>query len=323
MHPTVVAALRDAGFADVLKAHRPGDIRRFMETCGLLAEGCVSTGWCAFVWGMHNFLIERYPDAVQAAVWSTPNPSFVSASLGPVGRAERLDGSGACVSGRWQFASGSDHADWFLLGFQPEVGEPRLGLFHHDEVAIDDTWYVIGLRGTGSKDVVCDRATIPAERVLPFSEVITPYQALLILVIVGPVIGGAQAAVDHYRDHIGADVARRGESHPEVSAAMLRYAEAAAEVDAARSLVLDDADILDVEPIPDAATAARIVRNTAFAAVLCNRAVRRIFEAVGGSALRDTHPLQRLYRDVTAGCAHARLRWEPQALWFARDRVIS
>lgn len=317
LHPKVLHALQSAALPQLLKPGRARCFREFIDTCGILAEGCMSTGWCNFVWGMHNYVVGLYPQAVRDAVWSPPE-TLVSASLGPAGRCDGVSDAGAVVSGRWKFNSGCDHADWLLLGFTQPQGEPMLGLFHRSEYTIDDTWQVMGLRGTGSKDALCDEVHLPAERILPFSKTTMPFGAILILVIVGPVIGGAQSAVDAYAAHVKKH--RIGGTPPAFFAeqpALLRLAESSAEVDAARTLVLAAADALDDQPTPNGFDTARIIRDTAYAAKLCNQATRRVFEAAGGSALHESQPMQRIFRDVTAGCAHARLMWDTQALPFA------
>ena len=122
-------------------------------------------------------------------------------------------------------------------------------------------------------------------------------------------VGGAQAAVREFARKIGG-------SAPD--GMLLRLGEASAEVDAARAVTLAAADDLDANPTPDAFVTMRIMRDTAFAARLCNRATQRLFEAAGGAELQQSRELQRIYRDVTAGCAHARLQWDSQVLPYAR-----
>ena len=319
VHPNTLAVLQDAGTAQMLKPESLHSIRDFIHVCGLVAEGCMSTGWCNFVWGMHNYLIGLYPDAVQTEVWQTPH-CLVSASLGPVGRVELTD-QGGIVSGRWRFNSGCDHADWLLLGTTPADGEPHLALLHKSEYSIIDTWQVMGLKGTGSKDAECHSVAIPADRLMPFSRVIEPFTALLILVIVGPVIGGAQSAVKSFTNQLATRRTSSGTALGDQQATLLRLAEASAEVDTARTITLAAADRLDLNPAPDDQTTVRIMRDTAYAAKLCNQATRRVFEAAGGSALHERNELQRIFRDVTAGCAQARLHWDEQAEPYARQLI--
>jgi alkylation response protein AidB-like acyl-CoA dehydrogenase len=311
LHPEVLRAMQDMGLPQLIKHGSMCSIREFVDVCGILGEGCMSTGWCNFVWGVHNYLVGLFPQETQDEVWSNPK-TLISASLGPVGQTDGVTEDGAVISGRWRFNSGCDHADWLLLGVSQPEGEPYLALVHKSEYQIDDTWQVLGLRGTGSKDAIVDNVRIPPERLMPASMTLYPYGALLVLVIVGPVIGGAQAAVNEFSRKIGPD-AEQG--------LLLRLAESSAEVDAARTVALAAADILDINPAPAAFMTTRILRDTAFAARLCNQATRRLFEAAGGSELHDSRPLQRIFRDMTAACAHARLQWEGQVLPYANMLV--
>ncbi len=305
LHPKVLADLQEKSLPNLIRDG--ASIREYMEVCGILAEGCMSTGWCNFVWGAHQHLVSLFPKTIKDGVWADPK-TLVSASLGPAGHATKFDASGGTVSGRWRFNSGCDHASWLLLGVAIENSEPYLALVHESEVRIEDTWQVMGLRGTGSKDVVCESLALPRARLLPFSECIVPYSALLVLVIVGPVIGGAQSAVNEYALQV----------KEQEALSLLRLSEASAEVDAARAVALAAADVLDQNLAPNEVETFRIFRDTAFAAKLCNQATQRVFEAAGGSALHESRPLQRIFRDVTAGCAHARLRWETNALPYGR-----
>ena len=313
VHPNVLAAMQDAGLPQMLKPGTEHSFRDFIHVCGLLAEGCMSSGWCNFVWGMHNYLVALYPQRVQSEVWQEP-ATLVSASLGPVGSLE-----GARLSGRWRFNSGCDHAEWLLLGATPQQGEPQLALVRKSEIEIIDTWQVMGLAGTGSKDAACKDLELAGDRIQPFSAVIEPFRALLILVIVGPVIGGAQSAVDAFARLMTTKVVpgttRRMADEQTVA---LRLSEASAEVDAARTLTLAAADALDEDPTPGQPATNKIMRDTAYAAKLSNQATRRLFEAAGGSALHESNELQRIFRDVTAGCAQGRLLWDGAAEPYGR-----
>jgi alkylation response protein AidB-like acyl-CoA dehydrogenase len=90
-----------------------------------------------------------------------PSNAVLAWGAGIQGTAVAVDG-GYRVSGKWRFASGSRHAT--LLGGHSHVvesdGSPRLGedgqqqnataLIPREKATIDDVWYVMGLRGTGS-----------------------------------------------------------------------------------------------------------------------------------------------------------------------------
>ena len=67
------------------------------------------------------------------------------------------------------------------------------------------------------------------------------------------------------------------------------------------------------EPVAEA----RVGRDAAYAVRLCAQAVDRLYEAAGGSALAQSEPLQRHWRDVMAVRAHAVLTWDAAATTFA------
>src|SRR5690606_30807936 len=81
---------------------------------------------------------------------------------------------GWIFSGRWPFSSGTDLCDWVVLGgmLTDDDGNVRPdGLRHFiiprkDYTILHDSWDVVGLKGTGSKDVVIDGAFVPDHRII-------------------------------------------------------------------------------------------------------------------------------------------------------------
>src|SRR5262249_22035739 len=76
------------------------------------------------------------------------------------------------LSGRWQFCSGVDHGDWLLIGaladHLPQTPDRSLHVVvPRADVVVDDTWFSLGLRGTGSKDIVARDVFVPAHRAMP------------------------------------------------------------------------------------------------------------------------------------------------------------
>ena len=88
----------------------------------------------------------------------------------PVGKVTPVDG-GYRISGRWGFFSGSAHCSWVILGANtPPTDdgkpEPRSFLLPRDDYEIVDNWDMMGLRATGSNDIVVDNAFVPNYRTL-------------------------------------------------------------------------------------------------------------------------------------------------------------
>src|SRR5262249_19849228 len=83
---------------------------------------------------------------------------------------------GYVLNGSWSFASGCDHASWAYLGafiMSPDAKPSSEGAFFLlpiGDCEIVDNWFVSGLAGTGSKDIVVSDVFVPAHRVLLFSD---------------------------------------------------------------------------------------------------------------------------------------------------------
>jgi alkylation response protein AidB-like acyl-CoA dehydrogenase len=88
--------------------------------------------------------------------------------VAPIGKAEILNG-GITLSGKFGFSSGSDHAQWYILGFRhPGHEAPKdkhYALVPRSDVTIVDDWDTAGMRGTGSKTLIVDKAFVPDHRI--------------------------------------------------------------------------------------------------------------------------------------------------------------
>jgi 3-hydroxy-9,10-secoandrosta-1,3,5(10)-triene-9,17-dione monooxygenase len=201
---------------------------------------------------------------------------------------------------------------------------------------IDDNWFVSGMCGTGSKDIVIDEAFIPAHRALAADHAgvddwtgwetharpsyHVPMRVFMGWDLVSPIIGIAQGAVDEFASRL---VGTSGPGRTADSvAAQLRLAESSAEVDSAR--VLHRHCIQDIlakgahdEPFTPL-DRARYQRDKAYVTRLCVQAVNRLFEAAGGHALFAPNPMQRIHRDVHAASHQAALSWDTAAENYGR-----
>lgn len=110
----------------------------------------------------------------------------------------------------------------------------------------------------------------------------------------------------------------------EQSATLARTAEAAAEVDAAFALTIEDATRIDTVSGPENLTAvdhARLPRDWAYAAQKSRYAVNQLFEASGGSGIYDSSELQRIWRDVNSAAQHFAFTWDTAMTGFGRSIV--
>jgi alkylation response protein AidB-like acyl-CoA dehydrogenase len=247
--------------------------------------------------------------------------------------AKPVDG-GYLFNGRWQFSSGTDACDWIILGAMvgDADGKPvmppqilHMILPRTDYEILDDSWDVVGLRGTGSKDVVVRDAFVPAYRTMDGMKVMDgtaqieagmtktlyrmPWSTMFPLGISSATIGiceGALAAhLDYQRERVGAN----GTAIKDDPYVMFAIGDAAAEIEASRQALLANVDriydMVDAGKEVSFADRAAVRRSQVKAVWRAVAAVDQIFSRSGGNALRMDKPLQRYWRDAHAGVAHA------------------
>ena len=307
--------------------HRIGVPKRFggldvnyglaLDIAAELGRGCPSTSWCYGLWAAHSWLVGYWPLEAQHEVFGENPDVLLSSSLNPgKSTCKPVDG-GYRLTGRWEFSSGCDHASWVMLG-APSIGERTWVLVPRGDFEIVDTWFVSGLRGSGSKDIVTEDAFVPLYRILDVNTAgngdwtaweihgqpryRVPIGTLLGWDLVGPMVGIAQGMTDEFMARLaGSSGPGRTADSPAVH---VRLAQASAETDAALTVMQGDIrEILRKGEVGEAFTTlerARFRRDKAFAVQLCLQAVNRLFDLSGGHGIFDSTPLQRFHRDAQA-----------------------
>jgi 3-hydroxy-9,10-secoandrosta-1,3,5(10)-triene-9,17-dione monooxygenase len=330
-----VKALAETGFFRLLQPASAGGLEAdpltFFTAVRLIASACGSTGWVASVIGVHPWQLALFPPQAQQDVWGADPATRMSSSYAPTGRARKTEG-GYRLDGRWSFSSGCDYATWVLLGgiVVNDEGQPTdfcTFLLPISDYVIDDVWDTVGLRGTGSNDVVVDGAFVPEHRALSFTDVTkcvcpgqevntgalyrVPFGSIFTYAITAPVIGmatGAYAAhVEYQRGRVRAAYA--GQKAAEDPFGQVRIAEAAGLLDAAwwaleRNMteLMAHAHAGEKIPLP---LRLRVRRDQVTGTGQAIRAVDLLFENSGGRVLKTGTPIQRFWRDAHAGRLHA------------------
>lgn len=346
--PETIAAFRDAGLLRLLRPARFGGyevgLASLIEIVREVGRACGSSAWCLALFATHNRLVGLFGEQAQREVFDTDVEAPLAAVYAPGATAMAVEAGskGFRLSGRWQFASGCDHAGWVALAArvprQPEgpIPDIRCLLVPAGEFRIDDTWFVSGLRGTGSKDVVVEEAFVPAHRALSFLDLSRgtapglalnpsplfrlPVVPLLALVAAGAALGLAQAATESFRERARARASQRASSPSQIGQVAL--AAALATIDAAALFLQRDVEDLAWRARSgerlSAGSRARYLLDAAFVVASCTRALDRQVAVSGAGALFDDCPLQRACRDLRAMSAHAALQLEPAMERFGR-----
>ncbi len=306
--------------------------RAVIELGAALASGCASTSWVYNNLVSHNWMLGYWPPQAQDDVWAGDHDALIGSGLVMAEGEVRAVEGGWRIKGRWPFSSGVDPVQWLMLGGRVGgAGEMHLFLVPRADYQVIDTWHVMGLAGTGSKDVVVADAFVPAHRgvamsvgdggphpgsaVNPEPVYRLPWYPVFSFVNAGTPLGIAQGAVRDFR----AEARRRaatysGKALADLATLQLRLAEAATLVDAAETVMLKDCDeamaLVEAHHVPELLDRARWRRDGAYAAQMCARAVDIVFAGAGGGAIHEAHPLQRALRDVHAANGHIGVSWE-------------
>lgn len=345
--PESIEDLRRAGlFRTMLPAILGGyelPLDEAVAITATVAEGCASTGWIQGIFSDHCATLGMFDGEAQKDVWGRSPDSLISSGFAPSGKAARVDG-GYRLSGRWPFSSGCDHADWALVrAFVPsardaEPAELTMFLVPKTDYTIIDNWFVMGMSATGSKDFELNgEVFVPEHRALSNLTLANgtgpgsafnggalyrlPRNATVPFSLAAPLIGVAERAlqvfVERMRDRPSGDrrAAQEGAVH-------MRVAKSAAEIDAARALMLRDCreamaivqsgERLSIEQ------RARNRRDIAYVAELATRALDRLFASGGAGSIYLDHEAQRLLRDMHAAGQHIALSWDVAGSTYGR-----
>ena len=163
LSPHIVEQIRDA---ELLRTCRPRMFGGFeydgevaLTIALTISAACASTGWTVNGAVSNGLSLGHWPIEAQRELWEGDADPFTFACFAPTGTAVPVDG-GYRLNGTWSFASGCDIAQWGKLGAMitpPGKEPPYEGAFFLlpvEDCEIVDNWFVCGLSGTGSKDIV-------------------------------------------------------------------------------------------------------------------------------------------------------------------------
>lgn len=332
-----VALLHQAGLTRIVSPAAYGGcqlpVRALVEAERAVAHGSTAASWVLMVCAAHTFIAGRMPRRGQDEIFGG-NPGMLIPGVPSLRGTCQRTKDGYILSGRWPYASGADHGDWVLVGckgIRNDAGDPCPSLIvvmPKKDSVIDDTWFTLGMRGTGSKDIVLESVFIPEHYAVPMIEAqlgtvagvdiplyrlpIRPSLATMLLgTIVGMAERGLQLFIDQTRTRRDVYTGTMKVDNPGVQR---RVAEASVEINCAWALTQQNCDLLDEAMLRDppmpASGRAQIRWNAAYATELCRRACNRLFEGAGAGAAHDSHAMQIFFRDMNTATHHAMLDFD-------------
>jgi alkylation response protein AidB-like acyl-CoA dehydrogenase len=180
----VVDALRDAGVFHLLAPRAVGgaeaDPLTFLRVVEEVSYADGSAGWCTMIGGCYATFGGMLPSEGAREIFGDPSTISAGSFRPDKGVATEVEG-GYRVSGRWDLASGSSHANWYIAGATimrdgaPVPGPHGMPLmreffFPASEAQVIDTWESTGLRGTASHDYAAQDVFVPEHRTLWFQD---------------------------------------------------------------------------------------------------------------------------------------------------------
>lgn len=330
-----VRALQDAGLFKMLVPARFGgeqaDFRTFLRAVSELGRGCGSSAWVITLINTCQWLVGLLPEQAQKEVYESAPDARVCGVVEPSASSTAVPG-GQLISGKWAFASGCLHAQWAFLGM-PVVNESGeqidqgLALVPMAELDITDTWFVAGMRGTGSNTLVGDEIFVPEHRILSVTGALhgdyptehkdeelyrSAFSPVMVLILAAPLVGLARAGLDAVKEtlHEGKKIAYTfyGDAKHAPSTQM-QLAEAAQLIDTAELHLIRAAEDIDTwaagpEHMPEFYRT-RVRMDTGSVAVRSREALDLLLNIGGAGSFAAANPLQRIWRDQEVATRHA------------------
>jgi alkylation response protein AidB-like acyl-CoA dehydrogenase len=335
MPPDLVEALRSIGVFRMFVPQSHGglelDMPAALEIFGALSRIDGSVGWTAMIGGGCDMFASLLPRDTYEQVYQNGPDVIIAGSAQPVGTAEAVAG-GWRVNGRWPFATGCQHAEWMLgLCVMTEGGKPLPGpagkagpplvrgvFLPARDWQIEDTWYVAGLKGTGSHHITLRDTVVSAGNFFDLANGVpcVPgplYQAVLQLLPLmhGAVsVGIAEGALDELVElaHTGRQQLQAAVPMRDSETFQGELGRVAAELRAARAFLEVQAGShwrhALAGTLKDEALHTQVTQTAILLATTCVRAADACFALAGSSALYETSPLQRRLRDLHVAAQH-------------------
>jgi alkylation response protein AidB-like acyl-CoA dehydrogenase len=339
----IIDQLKAAGcFRLAVPADYGGEDATLAEMLAVYEEASridASVGWVAMIGGVTTAVFSALPPATFASLCADGPDVIGGAVLAPKGIAVLEDG-GYRASGQWPFGSGSEHSDWLGVNcIILEDGAPRMTptgmpemrilVLPRDEVEIVDTWYVVGLKGSGSQDLRLDGALVPTERtMMMFGEPQVdstlfriPILGLFTLTTVACAVGIAQGALDEVSELVASKrpAFKPDERVAENQLARFDLGRADMMLRAARALMYEQAasawEVVDRGGELTMTERARMHSTGWQGITMAKEVVEIAYSLGGGTSLYDTCTLQRRMRDIHAVSQHIAASRDP-VMWL-------
>ena len=291
-----------------------------------LARGCPSTAWNVGNLGCHHWILGYYEPETQHELWDENPDVLIASSIALAAGRGRKAKDGFVVSGRWPFSSGVDNSDWNMLAVtiyeEEKAVDWRLCLVPKSDYTVIDTWYAMGMIGTGSKDIEVKEVFVPERHALALARCRgglehpgaklnsgslfrVPIVASAGHPLSATALGTAEGAFEHvlqtFKTRVGTYT---GAKVSDFQAVQVKLARARGLIDSARYLMRESALVFQNNENLALEEKLRLRAQNALAVAQAREAVETLWSFYGANAIYTRDPLQRYLRDVQAASQH-------------------
>lgn len=330
-----IQAAAQAGLMKVCTPKRYGgwemNTRAMLDVSAAIGEADGGTAWVVNLNNICCWLTSLYSNKAQDEVFGTDPDARVSGVLNPTATSKKVDG-GFRITGTWHYNSGGWHAQWAVLGMPVvndagETLDQGLALIPMADLERVDTWFVAGMKSSGSICLKAHDIFIPHHRIFSVPRAIegeyatetrdqepfyrSAFIPILAIILVGPILGLGRAALEFVRQKAGSRTIAYTffEKQSASVGFQLQLAEAAMMIDTAHFHAYRAADDIDDAAArgvyPDMLVRARVRADTGYVVEKITQAIDKLMFAHGSAGFADSSPLQRIWRDAAVASRHA------------------
>ncbi len=344
----IVGMIRFYGFQKILVPESRGgfelDLDTASEVVRIVSGACPSVGWVLGFYIGTPWIACQLPSDVQDRVFAGGQVPLLASAIAPTLQLEPVPG-GYIASGKCLWSSGSKHADYIICTARApdEAGNVKPMAFVVPQSAIErlDSWYVEGMRATGSFDFLVKGVDIPEGQVIPWPQIIGGggsgaglypgnllYSRPMMLMTNGYMlplfVGAVRAAVDELvrvnRDRVNTN---SGKVSAQKAAIQMRVGRLSA-----RTRLVEDIfdafirSVLTGDARQTYGPDERIALNARAALIVeeCRDIITQATLGSGAHSFKSTSLLQMLYRDITMISIHP--GFDPDAATEAHGKVL-
>ena len=321
-------------------------VRQQLDVVSEVSKWDGSAGWSVWAGASTNWIPAgmgaRVVEEVYGPAWVGPRVAGSSHFPASRGRAKRVEGGWIITGGPWTFGSDSLWAPYTNLGCIADDGDGKylVGVqVPREELRFLDDWHVAGMRATGSVSITlaADELFVPDYRGVDFREIAAgaldsglrgslwkaPTLGWAFSTMAGMSIGLAQGALERFLERSAGRPIRGTTYKNQLEAPLthLMLAEVHSKIQSATLMSRANADETDRLGVLAAAGtpadaeymqhfSARVLVETAYAAKWCAEAIELIQRNSGSTAIMESEPIQRVWRDARVVTLHGALNLE-------------